>query len=107
MIELLRYQREDGREPFTEWLGTLRDKVAQARIRIRLRQVQTGNFGDHESVGEGVFELCVHVGPGYRAYCGRHGKSVVVLLCGGDKNSQAADIKFAKVLWSEWKKRQS
>lgn len=106
MIELLRYQRDDGREPFSEWLNGLRDKVAQARIRIRLRQIQAGNLGDVESVGEGVIELRVHVGAGYRVYCGRHGKAVVLLLCGGDKGSQAADIKRAKDLWAEWKRRQ-
>ncbi len=106
MIELLRYQRDDGREPFTDWLNALRDKVAQARIRIRLRHVQAGNFGDSEPAGEGVIELRVHVGAGYRVYCGRHGKTIVLLLCGGDKSSQVADIKRAKELWSEWKRRQ-
>jgi putative addiction module killer protein len=107
VIELLRYQREDGREPFAEWLNGLRDKVAQARIRVRLRQVQAGNFGDCDPVGEGVIELRVHVGAGYRVYCARHGKAVVLLLCGGDKGSQSADIKRAKALWSEWKRRQT
>ena len=107
MIELLRYRREDGHEPFTEWLDAVRDTVAQARIRVRLRQVQAGNFGDCEPVGEGVIELRVHVGAGYRVYCGRHGKAVVLLLCGGDKGSQSADIKRAKALWSEWKRRQT
>lgn len=106
MIELLRYQRDDGREPFTEWLNALRDKIAQARIRVRLRQVEAGNFGDIEPVGDGVSELRIHVGAGFRVYCGRHGKTVVILLCGGDKGSQAADIKRAKALWSEWKRRQ-
>lgn len=106
MIELLRYQRDDGREPFSEWLAGLRDKIAQARIRVRLRQVQAGNFGDCDPVGEGVIELRIHVGAGYRVYCGRHGKVVVLLLCGGDKGSQPADIKRAKELWSEWKRRQ-
>ena len=107
MIELFRYQRDDGREPFTEWLNAMRDKVAQARIRVRLRQVQAGNLGDCEPVGDGVTELRVHVGAGYRVYCGQHGKSVVILLCGGDKRSQSADIKQAKALWIEWKRRQS
>ena len=107
MIEILRYQRDDGREPFTEWLDAIRDKVAQARIRVRLRQVQAGNLGDNDPVGEGVIELRVHVGAGYRVYCGRHGKAIVLLLCGGDKASQATDIKRAKELWWEWKRRQS
>lgn len=107
MIELLRYQREDGSEPFSEWLGSLRDKVAQARIRIRLLQIQAGNFGDCEAVGEGVIELRIHVGAGYRVYCGRHGKTLVILLSGGSKGSQKTDIKLAKALWSEWKERQA
>lgn len=106
MIELFRYQREDGRQPFTEWLSGLRDKLAQARIRIRLRQLQAGNFGDCAAVGEGVIELRVHIGAGYRVYCGRHGKAVVLLLCGGDKSSQAADIRQARIFWAEWKERQ-
>ena len=89
MIEILRYRREDGREPFTEWLDALRDKVAQVRIRLRLRHIQAGNFGDCEPVGEGVSELRVHIGAGYRVYYGRHGKLVVILLCGGDKSSGA------------------
>jgi putative addiction module killer protein len=106
-MELLRYQREDASEPFTEWLTALRDKAAEARIRVRLRRVEAGNFGDCEPVGEGVTELRIHVGAGYRVYFGRHGKSFVILLCGGDKGSQAADIKRAKTYWAEWKRRQS
>ena len=105
-MDLLRYQREDGREPFTDWLVGIRDKVAAARIRVRLRQLEAGNFGDCDAVGEGVIELRIHVGAGYRVYCGRHGKTVVILLCGGDKSSQPRDIKRAKELWSEWKRRQ-
>jgi putative addiction module killer protein len=106
MFQMLRYQREDGREPFTEWLIGLRDLKAQARIRLRLNHLTLGNFGDCEPVGEGVLELRVHVGPGYRVYCARHGRAVVLLLMGGDKSSQQTDIKRAKELWSEWKRRQ-
>jgi putative addiction module killer protein len=106
-MELFRYQRADGGEPFTEWLDTLRDKAAEARIRVRLLRVEAGNFGDCEPVGEGVTELRVHVGAGYRVYFGRHGKSLVILLCGGDKGSQAADITRAKDFWAEWKRRQA
>jgi putative addiction module killer protein len=107
VIELFRYQREDGAEPFTEWLNSVRDKIAQARIRIRLRQVEAGNMGDCEPVGEGLVELRVHVGAGYRVYCGLCGKTIVILLHGGNKGSQAADIKRAKDYWAEWKRRQS
>lgn len=107
MIELVRNRSGDGREPFGEWLRSLGDRAIEARIRVRLGRVQVGNFGDCEPVGEGVIELRIHVGAGYRVYCGRYGKAVVLLLCGGSKNSQAADIKRAKELWSEWKQRQT
>ena len=80
--------------------------TAQARIRVRLNHLTLGNFGDCEPVGEGVLELRVHVGPGYRVYCARQGGAVVLLLMGGDKSSQQADIKRAKELWAEWKRRQ-
>jgi putative addiction module killer protein len=106
-MDLFRYQREDGHEPFTEWLAALRDKAAEARIRVRLLRLEAGNFGDCESVGDGVAELRIHMGAGYRVYFGRHGKSVVILLCGGDKGSQTADIKRAKDYWSDWKRRQT
>jgi len=105
-MEIFRYQCDNGSEPFTEWLNGLRDKAAEARIRVRLLRVGAGNFGDCEPVGDGVMELRLHVGAGYRVYFGRHGMSVVVLLCGGDKSSQAADIKRAKDFWAEWKRRQ-
>lgn len=64
-------------------------------------------MGDCEPVGDGVVELRVHVGAGYRVYCGQRGKATVILLCGGSKGSQATDIKRAKVYWAEWKRRQS
>ncbi len=106
IIELLRYQQNDGSVPISEWMIGLRDRVAQARIRMRLRQLEAGNFGDCEPVGQGVIELRIHVGPGYRVYCARYGKKVVLLLCGGDKSTQSADIKRAKAFWEEWKRNQ-
>lgn len=107
MIDVLRYQADDATEPVTEWLNNLRDKQAQARLRVRLRRLEAGNFGDCDPVGEGVFELREHIGAGYRVYFGRHGRQVVILLCGGDKKSQTADIKRAKRYWVDWKRRQS
>ncbi len=106
MIELIRYQTKDERVPFAEWLISVRDKVAAARIRTRLRQAQAGNLGDCKPVGEGVLELRIHVGPGYRVYCAQHGKTLLLLLCGGDKGTQDADIKQAKLFWADWKRRQ-
>jgi putative addiction module killer protein len=106
-VKLLRYQREDGREPFTDWQTALRDKAAAARILMRLRQVEADNLGDWSAVGDGVIELRIHVGAGYRVYCGRYGQKIVILLCGGDKSTQARDIKRAQDLWAEWKRRQT
>lgn len=74
---------------------------------MRLRRVSNGNFGDSKSVGEGVSELKVDVGAGYRVYFGKHGQALVILLCGGDKGSQQSDIALAKTYWSDWKRRNS
>jgi putative addiction module killer protein len=83
MIELFRYQTAGGKEPVTDWLHSLRDKQAQAKIRIRLKRLEAGIFGDSEPVGEGVLELREHLGAGYRVYYAKHGKMVIILLCGG------------------------
>lgn len=107
MIEIFRYQLEDGKEPVSDWLLSLKDKQAQAKIRIRIKRLETGNFGDSESVGDGVQELREHLGAGYRIYFGRHGKAVVILLCRGTKKSQPVDIKSAKEYWVDWKRRQA
>ena len=95
MIEVLRtaaYQR---------WYSRLRDVRAQARIDARIRRVSLGNFGDVKSVGDGVGELRVSYGPGYRVYFARRGERVIVLLCGGDKGSQRRDIAQAKAMAKE------
>lgn len=107
MIEVFRYQSEEGKEPLTEWLLSLRDKKVQAKIRVRLKRLEAGNFGDCDPVGEGVQELREHLGAGYRVYFGRHGLMVVILLCGGSKKSQTSDIKTAKEYWEDWKRRQA
>ncbi len=106
MIEVFRYQTASGQEPVTQWLQSMRDKQAQAKIRIRLKRLETGIFGDCEPVGGGVLELREHLGAGYRVYFGQHGQSTVILLCGGSKKTQAADIKTAKDYWADWKRRQ-
>lgn len=86
---------------FSEWLGGLRDASARARIVVRLRRMETGNFGDVKAVGEGVNEMRIDHGPGYRVYFVRSGETVVVLLCGGDKRRQQADIARAKQMAKE------
>jgi putative addiction module killer protein len=85
-------------EEFDAWLRALRDQVGKARILARLRSAQLGNLGDCASVGGGVFEMRVHVGPGYRLYFAHRGNAVYWLLCGGDKGSQARDIGAAKAM---------
>lgn len=80
---------------FDAWLVNLKDKVARARITLRIRSAEHGNFGDCEPVGEGVSEMRVHVGPGYRVYFTRRAGVVYLLLVGGDKSTQKRDIKRA------------
>ena len=91
----------------TDWLVSLRDKQAQAKLRIRLKRLEAGRFGDCEAVGDGVFELRERLGAGYRVYFGRHGHTVVILLCAGSKKTQTADIRAAKAYWADWKRRQA
>jgi len=105
VFELIVYQQDRGQRPFDKWFAGLRDKRAQSRIIQRLGQVQAGNLGDYKPVGEGVLELRIDVGAGYRIYCARHGEVLVILLCGGDKASQAKDIERAKGFWADWKRR--
>jgi putative addiction module killer protein len=89
-------------EVFANWLRKLRDRQARARIQIRIRRLSLGNFGDIKPVGEGVSELRVDYGPGYRVYLQQRGNQFVLLLVGGDKKTQQADIVKAKALAREW-----
>jgi putative addiction module killer protein len=82
-------------DEFDVWLAALKDKVGRARIVHRIRSAEHGNFGDCEPVGEGVSEMRIHFGPGYRVYFIRRGEVVYLLLLGGDKSSQKRDIKRA------------
>jgi putative addiction module killer protein len=80
---------------YAQWLDGLRDIQARARIQVRVERLAAGNAGDVKPVGEGVSELRIDYGPGYRVYFTRHGSEIVILLAGGDKRTQAADIKTA------------
>lgn len=97
------FATEDGKEPYTEWLNHLKDKAGRQRIFARIARLEQGNFGDCEAVGEGVSELRMFFGPGYRVYVGEDGNRIVVLLCGGDKGTQKRDIEAAKRYWKEYK----
>ncbi len=104
-IQLLEYINENGKNVFRSWLHSLKDKVARARIRVRLNRVRLGNLGDLKSVGGGVNELRVDYGPGYRVYFDRDGFKIVILLCGGLKKTQSNDIKLAQQYWDEYQRR--
>jgi len=88
-------------DAFMKWLKKLRDQKTKARFLVRIRRMELGNFGDHKSVGDGVSELRFAFGPGYRIYFTRQGDKVVVLLVGGDKDTQDKDIAKAKALAEE------
>ncbi|MBF0153355.1 MAG: type II toxin-antitoxin system RelE/ParE family toxin [Magnetococcales bacterium] len=105
MNTIRRYRTDDGRELVTEWLDHLKDRRAKARINARILRLAVGNFGDCKSLRDGVFELRVNYGPGYRVYYGMVGKTVVVLLCCGDKGSQDADIIRAVTCLEDFKRR--
>ena len=104
--ELEFYITQNGRVPFTDWFESLRDQKTRTRIRGRLTRLELGNFGDCQSVGEGVFELRIHFGPGFRVYFGEVGDTLILLLCGGDKSSQQRDIERAKTYWQDYKETQ-
>ncbi len=82
-------------EAFVRWLDGLRDIRARARVQVRIERLAAGNAGDVEPIGEGVSEMRIDYGPGYRVYFKKLGREVVILLAGGDKRSQSADIKTA------------
>jgi putative addiction module killer protein len=100
-----RYRTEDGREVVTEWLASLRDIRARARIAARLDRLKAGNLGDTKPLRDGVSELRVDYGPGYRVYFGVVGFQVILLLCGGDKRGQSADIDRAVAYLADFKRR--
>ena len=102
---VLFYETLDGVCPFDDWLDGLRDREAQQRVVKRIARLRGGNPGDYKFVGEGVYELRIDYGPGYRLYLAFAEGQLVILLCGGDKSTQANDIDEAHALWREYQKR--
>lgn len=94
-----------GKDLFGEWLEGLADIMARAAVLKRIDRVEEGNLGDHRSVGQGVWELRIHYGPGYRVYYGEDGGKIILLLCGGAKRSQKKDIRSAHKLWSDYRRK--
>jgi putative addiction module killer protein len=105
--EIKKLELRNGLVPFDEWFDSLRDRKIQTAVDSRLSRVRAGNFGDRKSVGSGVFELRIALGPGLRVYYGLRGQQVVILLGGGDKSTQARDIRRAQQLWQQFKKHAS
>jgi putative addiction module killer protein len=104
-MEVLRYLTEEGKDVVGQWLAELNDAQARARIAARIARLAVGNFGDCKALGDGVSELRVDWGPGYRVYYAMTGRTCVLLLCGGDKRKQTADIKRAIAYWRDYKRR--
>ena len=104
MLEVREYIDGRGRSPFGRWFDDL-DSSAAARVRTALARMEAGNLGSVRGVGNGVLEVRIHVGPGYRVYFGRDGDTVIVLLGGGTKVRQQKDIEDARKLWQDYKRR--
>lgn len=98
------YLDDQDRSPYGEWLSSLRDPRAIAKIISHVDRMELGNLGDSEPVGGGISELRIHYGPGYRVYYARDGKDIYLLLCGGDKSTQSKDIKRARKYWTDHKR---
>ncbi len=101
-MDIREYVTREGCSPFGTWLNSLRDVHARARIRVRLDRVRLGNLGDYRLVGNGVYELRLSFGPGYRLYFGVLHRTTMMLLTGGDKRTQRRDIERAKTYWADY-----
>lgn len=102
---LRNYITPQGKIPFLEWLNNLKDSTTRIRVRRRLDRLEMGNLGDCKSVGEGVSELRISFGPGYRIYFTEIENEIIILFCAGDKSTQKNDVKTAKLYWQELQER--
>lgn len=96
---------DEHRDPYLDWLQRLRDNQAKVSVIRRVARIELGNFGDHKFCRDGVWELRIDLGPGYRVYYALSGNRVVLLLCGGDKRTQETDIAKAVIHWQDWQRR--
>ena len=104
-LSVVHYRTSTGKIPYQDWLRRLRDTTAKAAIIRRIIRIELNDFGDHHRVGDGVSELRIDVGLGYRVYYGKVGTTIVVLLTAGDKGSQERDIAKAKAYWEDHQQR--
>lgn len=105
MYKVSDYLTNDGHDPFKEWLQNLADRTAKARVLVRIQRMAAGNFGDCKPIADGVWELRIDHGPGYRVYYARAGAKLILILVGGDKRKQQAEIETALEYWKNWNRR--
>ena len=105
VYEIRHYLTQDEEDVYMEWRRRLRDMRARIAIDRRINRIELGNFGDHRFCRDGVWELRIDVGQGYRVYYAVAGAQVILLLCGGDKRTQDADISRACEYWADWQRR--
>ncbi|MEC5218403.1 putative addiction module killer protein [Actimicrobium sp. GrIS 1.19] len=105
MYQITDYLTEEGRDPFKDWLASLNDRQARARVLVRVQRMAAGNLGDCKPLNDGVWELRIDYGPGYRVYYARTGEKLMLLLIGGDKRKQQADIDTAVAYLKDWNRR--
>jgi len=105
MFAVRHYLTDGKRDPFQEWLKKLRDPIAKMQVVKRVNRIESGNFGDHKFCRDGVWEMRINQGAGYRVYYALTNNVVVLLICGGDKGTQDADIERAIGYWKDWQRR--
>jgi putative addiction module killer protein len=106
MYQVIEYLNSEGKGPYREWLAGLADRQARARILTRINRMEAGSFGDCKPLASGVWELRIDWGPGYRVYYAQAGRRLILLLAGGDKRRQQADIHAAISYWKDWQDRE-
>lgn len=106
MVEIVHYLTSAGADPFQSWLDKLDDVKVRVAVLRRVDRLASGNFGDHKFLRNGVWEMRLDLGPGYRVYFGRHGTALVLLLCGGAKRTQRSDIDRAVRFLADFQRRQ-
>ena len=104
-FRILEYQTEARQKPYPEWRASLKDRIAAALIKTHVTRMELGHFGKHRFVGDGVWELKIAYGPGYRVYFMHDAGRLIILLCGGDKGSQDRDIERARAYAADYWRR--
>lgn len=104
-MEIRHYLSASGRDFYQTWLNELKDMRARIAIQRRVDRLIAGNYGDHKFCGDGIWELRIDVAAGYRVYYARAGQTMLLIICGGDKRTQAADIERAVKFWNDYQRR--